>query len=309
VKFVAREPSDDVNVNVSKTSPLKEVSLLTAGLVGLFVSCLAAAFLLVDLTVFFVSPEMENRLFNKVDWNDLSVLGGGESQPDKTVEEVFLKLTQHWKDSPYDFKVRVSNVDIPNAFALPGGTIVVTRALRNMVDSENELAFVLGHELGHFHNRDHLRRMGRLMAGQFLVSALFSSTSGGGVKDSIVWMEKIILLGFSREQESAADRFGAALVMQAYGHLGGAKAFFNNLKDAAPNMSGFSQGFLSTHPVHDKRIEDLAKYADQEGWSAEGNLLPFKGSAKETMVENRLDAGMDGDEPQEDVKLKEAATP
>lgn len=295
MRFIARTPSDDENVNVSETSPLKEVSLLTGGLVALFVACLILTFLLVDFAVLVVSPEIENRLFGEIDWGTVSLLDSGKSHVDEDVEEVFQKLTTHWKDAPYAFKVRVSEVDLPNAFAFPGGTIVVTQGLLNMVQSENELAFVLGHELGHFRNRDHLRRMGRLMAAQIMVSAIFSSSSGGGAKESMVWLEKIILLGFSRDQESAADRFGASLVMKTYGHLGGAENFFRNLKEALPESGGLAQGFLSTHPLHEKRLDDLAQHAREEGWPSSGTMMSFGESENEAAAQNNSDAGVDSE--------------
>ena len=70
------------------------------------------------------------------------------------------ELARGWPENPYTLRVRVIEGE-PNAFALPGGEIWVTTGLLEQTESENEIAFVLGHEIGHFRSRDHLRSLGR----------------------------------------------------------------------------------------------------------------------------------------------------
>ena len=65
------------------------------------------------------------------------------------------RVALHWPESPYAFHAVVWEASQPNAFALPGGWVAVTTGLLEGAGSENELAFVLGHELGHF--RGHVR--------------------------------------------------------------------------------------------------------------------------------------------------------
>src|SRR4030095_7690097 len=91
------------------------------------------------------------------------------------VQALVDRLAAHWSDCPYAFRAGVLDEPDPNALALPRGTILVARGLRARVASENELAQVLGHELGHYRARDHLRGLGRGLAAQFVLSAIGDS--------------------------------------------------------------------------------------------------------------------------------------
>ena len=106
--------------------------------------------------------------------------------------------------------------------ALPGGLIVVTQGLLDQVESENELAFVLGHELGHFRNRDHLRALGRGV----VISLFFAVVTGNDVAGLGIKATDLTLRGFSREQETRADEFGLAIVHAEYGHVNQASRLF-----------------------------------------------------------------------------------
>ncbi len=161
-------------------------------------------------------------------------------------------------DSPlheYDFSVQLVDSEDINALALPGGHIVVFSGLVEQADSENELSMVLAHELGHFANRDHLRRLGRglgLAIGAFM---LFGENNAAG--DLI---NKLFFLSeshYSREQESAADRFGLDLLVASYGHAGGATDFFARVGKKAGKRTPY---LLASHPHPEARIEEL------EGW-------------------------------------------
>ena len=275
MKFVAREPLGEDNVNISKTSRLRELSLLVGGLSGLLVVGILTVFLLVDVMVFIVTPSTEKRIFEKLPLGQMTSFGGGTSEPGPDLKKLFTELTTSWEDAPYDFRLVVSETSTPNAFALPGGTILMTRGLCEMVSSENELAFVLGHELGHFRNRDHLRRVGRLMAARLVVAAVFSSSASGALEDSMEFIEQIVLLGFSREQELAADRFGAEILAKVYGHLGGTEEFFQSLTKAGHSHEGATAAFLSTHPVHEKRTKRIERYAKELGVPASGEKRAF----------------------------------
>ncbi len=62
---------------------------------------------------------------------------------------------------PIDYRFLLLKEKRPNAFAMPGGTTGLITGLLETLDNEIELAFVIAHELGHFHNRDHLSGLGR----------------------------------------------------------------------------------------------------------------------------------------------------
>src|SRR5688500_8018978 len=72
------------------------------------------------------------------------------------VQELVNGLIKGWKNAPpFAFKVYLFDDDVPNAFTLPGGYILVNTGLLTYVTSENELLMILGHELGHVEKRHH----------------------------------------------------------------------------------------------------------------------------------------------------------
>ncbi len=123
----------------------------------------------------------------------------------------------------YNFTIYLSDSDDVNAIALPGGRIVVFKGLLDQVESENELAMVLAHELGHFAHRDHMRGLGRGL-GLAVATALLlgeNNSASGLISKAVLTFQ----VKYSQSQESAADQFGVDLLTARYGHAGGAPAF------------------------------------------------------------------------------------
>ncbi len=184
-------------------------------------------------------------------------------------------MAQAWPAAPYAFDVGVIEEPDPNALALPGGRILVTRGLLLNARSENELAFVLGHELGHFRNRDHLRSLGRGLVTGLLTSALGAATGLGG-SNPLGLAQGFAERGFGRSQERDADAFALGLVYALYGHVAGADDFFERLTaDSSRRGVGRLGRWLSTHPLSQDRIASLQRLAQERGWRAEGKLTPW----------------------------------
>lgn len=254
-------------INVSPTHPLREALQLVLAVAVIAAALAAALAALVDLLVPRVPPALEARWFSG--WL------GGETQPeDADAEQLQLtalldRMAAHWVDNPYRLSVVVWDESQANAIALPGGTIALTTGLLERLESENELAFVLGHELGHYHNRDHLRGLGRGLA-YALVLAVVGASGGGGATQLAAVAGQLTQRGFSREQENQADRFGLELLAAEYGHTAGATDFFDHL----PEEEGLS-GYLSTHPLHAERIDNLRRAARAAGWPLRGERRAF----------------------------------
>lgn len=271
MSFVPGLPDD--SVNVTPTHPLREAALLVAGIIGvavLLVVVLAAA---AELLVPMLPPGLEARIFSP-DW-----LPGADEEEEEIeprteqVQALVDRLASHWPENPYRFRAAVLDEDAANAFALPGGWIAVTRGLLEESDSENELAFVLGHEIGHFAGRHHLSGLGRGLAMGVVLSA-FSASGAGGAAHVAVIAGQLATRSFDREQESRADGFGLVLLAAEYGHVGGAADFF----ERAPQGDGIGEqlaGYLATHPLDDERIGALEELARQRGWAVDGPLAPL----------------------------------
>ena len=263
MKFVPRAPRE--GINVSADHPLKEAAILIVGLSAIFALIATAVILFVDLVIVLVPADTEARVLGA--WvPDGLTTDTTENTRVNEARALLQRLASHWPDAPYTFRLEVTESPEPNAMALPGGLIVVTSALFDGVETENELAFVLGHELGHFRNRDHIRRLGRGVA----LALLFAVVGGGeGGADLGIVVTDLTLRGFSRDQESDADRFGLEIVQAEYGHVDDSWSFFQRLIGAArPDSDLFV--YLSTHPAAGERIEEMQSYARQKGWPLEG---------------------------------------
>ncbi len=150
-----------------------------------------------------------------------------------------------------------------NAFALPGSKIGVHTGLVDLVDNQHQLASVIGHEIGHVLARHSNERMSQKMGAQLgvsIIGAVVAPQTGLGrsaVSLLGVGAQYGLIMPFSRLHESEADAIGVELM---------AKAGFNPAESITlwQKMAQASQGnqpaeFLSTHPSHDTRIDDLEK--------------------------------------------------
>ena len=262
MRHVPRQPRE--GINVSDTNPLVEAGTLIAGLTAIFVAIVLLLVFLIEVVLYFVPAEKEAALFR--DWlpMDLVTVSPADERLEQT-QALVDDLSRYWPSSPYEFRVEVDQSEVANAMALPGGLIIVTEGLLDQVESENELAFVLGHELGHYRNRDHLRALGRGV----ILSLLFTVTTGRDVSGLGLAVSDLALRGFSRKQEIAADAFGLAAVNARYGHVDEAWRLFERWDEG--NGGGLNiAAYTSTHPQPADRIERLEELALTEGWDVDG---------------------------------------
>jgi len=268
VRFVPRQPRE--GINVSDTHPLVEAGTLIVGLTAIFAVIALALIFLIEIALYFIPVEKEVALFE--DWLPDDLVTVSPSDDRLTQAQMLVdRLAFHWSDAPYQFRVEIDDSDVPNAMALPGGLIVVTEGLLDQVESENELAFVLGHELGHFRNRDHLRALGR----GIVLSMFFAVTMGNDESSLGIKVADLTLRGFSRKQESSADEFGLELVYTQYGHVNEAWRLFERWDDRDHSLLDFAS-YASTHPNSGDRVDDLAALAQQQGWPVAGTLTELR---------------------------------
>lgn len=139
-----------------------------------------------------------------------------------------------------------------NAAAIPGDRILIYAGLLRQMESENELMMVMGHELGHFAHRDHLRGLGRGIVIQLALSA-FLGDLGSLQSIAVSSIASITQAQFSQEQEKEADELGLTLLNGAYGQVAGATDFF----DRMGKKEGANLGILNSHPPSKQRTAAL----------------------------------------------------
>jgi len=154
-------------------------------------------------------------------------------------------------DSRFQYDVHMAQDDTPNAFALPGGIIVVHTGLIAATKSAEELAGVLAHEVQHVERRHSLRRiikdMGLRGLWVFVTGDLGSSVAGQAALE-------LTSLRFSRDDEREADERGFDALVRAGIDPAGMPAFFNTLGQIT---GGAGPAFLSTHPPSEDRDQAL----------------------------------------------------
>ena len=257
MRYTAREPES--NVNVTSTSPIREFLVLTGGLLGIVVGI----YFLLGLSVDLIVPHISIGLESKMGAPFIQSLEGKEagSEQEHYVQGLIESLQKRCARLPYQFKVHVHKASTINALAFPGGHIVVYTGLLEKVTSENELAFVLAHEMGHYAHRDHLRGFGRAIVLMTISALLFGSESG--VSNMLAHGLNVTEMSFSREQETRADEFALEVLNCAYGHVAGATDFFEKIpKELDPGKFGH---YFASHPQNRRRISHLENLIRSRG--------------------------------------------
>ncbi len=165
----------------------------------------------------------------------------------------FTKLLKEAKRK-LNFKINCIDEDTPNAFAYPGGGVYLTSELLKHVKTPVGLAFVIGHELGHHENRHVLKRLGRVISFQTVLS-VFGMSDMQGIKV----FSDLGELSFSRHDELQADDFGISVVSKYFSDFNGVTEFFeyvSSLEQSAISDSSLGNVF-STHPVNSERIRRI----------------------------------------------------
>jgi Zn-dependent protease with chaperone function len=146
----------------------------------------------------------------------------------------------------------------PNAFAMPGGTIVMTDQFVEKFSDDDVLAAVLGHELGHVVEQHGLRQIYRSLSIYVLVAFLVGDT--GPVLEDIVLEGNLLLsLNYSRKHERAADQLGLKLSRDAGFDPAGLKKFFEYVVE----LEGDAPEWLSSHPSSAERLEAIDAFINQ----------------------------------------------
>jgi Zn-dependent protease with chaperone function len=176
--------------------------------------------------------------------------GGGDLD---RAQAVFQRLVAAEKLRDLPYTLVLIEMDAPNAVAIPGGTVGVTRGLLDSVKTEEGLAFVLAHELGHHQGRHSLERLGRGL----LVSTALALLFGGEGPSAVQSLVGLAESGHSRDQEREADDFGMRLVHRVYGPSEHFLEFFEKMEKEQGAGPGRWSAFFASHPLTSERLEAL----------------------------------------------------
>lgn len=195
-----------------------------------------------------------------------------------------------------------------NAFALPGGYIYITRGMLAYLNSEAELAAVLGHEIGHVTARHAVRQQTASTVanlGYLLGSILLPDLRGQGAQQVFNTVGGAVLSGYGREHELEADRLGAdylartgydpQAVIEVLSVLKDQEDFEVQLAKQQGRPARTYHGLFATHPDNDTRLQQVV--AQAEGLKGNGNVRVNR----EEFI-NMLDGLTFGDSEQQGVR-------
>lgn len=189
----------------------------------------------------------------------------------RKIDQVVQRLTATHPSSPY--RITLSVVDSPavNAFAAPGGHVVILRGLLEQTTSPEQLAGVLAHELQHVYQRHTTRAILEQTAGTLLLTAISGDLSGG-----LAWgLEGARTMGslhYSRTHEAEADIEGLRMMQAAHLDPAAMIAFYGTMQKGERDHAE-PPDFLSTHPDMGQRLAALIALAGPPPIDAQ-QLLP-----------------------------------
>ena len=172
----------------------------------------------------------------------------------------FVKLLKTGSD--YPIHVTVVHNSVKNAFALPGGEIVVYSDILKDMKSYDELVALLGHEIGHVQEKHTLKTLLRNVSGYIIISIVFSDVAGI-VTILVQNASQLEQLHYNRELESQADDYGYKVMLMNKANPKGMEDLFKQLEgDSA--ATGIIPEFLQTHPKIENRIESVKERMSSE---------------------------------------------
>lgn len=158
------------------------------------------------------------------------------------------------------FQFHVVESEFPNAFALPGGHIIITTALLQLVDRPEELLGVMAHEMAHITRHHHARKI-ISAAGPLVIFGVFFHSRDQTLDVLSGGSGLLVTQGFSQEYELEADEYGWKYLVAANIDPRGMIDLFKKFKafDARSKVEDFLPQAFSSHPALDKRIARLER--------------------------------------------------
>jgi len=187
-------------------------------------------------------------------------------------------------EGEYNFKYYLIDTEVPNAFATAGDYVFVTRGLLAIINSKDELAGILAHELSHVTSHHSTKRLAAgvlplvLELPANIVGLLTYKEIGNIINLPIEATTKLATSAYSRSQENEADKKGVALATKAgydpYGLITGLQQISNFIEYSSGEA--MKSGWYDDHPGTDKRVRKLSKILSENGVEKQ-SVLPGTG--------------------------------
>jgi len=196
------------------------------------------------------------------------------------IQTLGAKLAEYSPRQDVEYSFHVVEMEEPNAFALPGGYIYISRGLLTLANSEAEVANVIAHEIGHVAarhaaQRDTAAKAATVMTIIGIVAAAAASGDGRAVGGT-QFLSQGLLAAYSRDQERESDRIAIELTSRAGIDPGGMARFLKQLDNSTRLQTGASRipGFFDTHPATPERFAEATTRAQVARWTPGFSIAP-----------------------------------
>ncbi len=220
----------------------------------------------IDRSQFILIPDSWLEHMSHSTWTDIQrrVPVVRDGQLPRVLERVGTRLADASGRTDQNWEFALLANQVPNAFVLPGGKVAVHTGILPLMDNEEQLSAVIGHEVGHVVGRHASERVsqqlaasGALLLAQWYFWGEFDSTTrrlifaalGAGVSYGI-------LMPYSRQHEYEADTLGVQYMAKAGYDPNAAAGFWQNMMQASAGRARPME-FMSTHPADDKRLAEI----------------------------------------------------
>ncbi|MEL6675283.1 MAG: M48 family metalloprotease [Bacteroidota bacterium] len=217
----------------------------------------------------------------------------------KFIEEKGMAMAKLSHRPELEWKFRILDSPVVNAFAVPGGYIYFTRGIMAHFNNEAEFAGVLGHEIGHVTARHSARQYTKQTLGQIgLIAGLILSPDFREYAEQASQGMQLLFLKFSRDHESQSDALGVQYSTQAGYDAREMADFFHTLERLSANPNGERlPEFLSTHPDPANRFENVGKMAEE--WQAKPEYQGKSFTINRDSYLKMIDGMIYGDDPKQ----------
>jgi len=191
------------------------------------------------------------------------------------------RLVGNLEDNPFTFKFAIVDQFEPNAFALPGGWVYISRALLVLANNEDELAGVIGHEITHVTERHGSSRQRRGILGGVLqipgaiVGSVVDEDLGRLLNAPIATLSALSLATYSRGQENEADRLGMRVAAKSGYDPTALADILSHLEADVEMLTGEKRKatFFDSHPTTPDRVENITDEAKKIEWSRQEPIV------------------------------------
>lgn len=196
------------------------------------------------------------------------------------IRSVGNRLVAALDKNPFEFQFHIADEPIPNAFALPGGYVYLTRGILKLIITEDELACVMAHEIIHVIDRHSIKQMRSSILPNMLelpgavVGTVVNEDLGNLLNAPISTSNRLLLSSYSRKHETASDTKGIELASKAGYDPTAMAAILDRLSRAIELLTNEEEkkSYFDDHPYTPDRVNKINKTATKLSWTDQAKI-------------------------------------